>query len=152
VARPLSWILTIGSLLWALAIVLTPLAAREGTVSLPAAFVYAGASLVCHQRPERTFHLDGLPWAVCARCAGLYGAAAAGALCGWLGVPRIPRGGRTLLAIAAIPTAATLIAELSGAWAPGNIARAIAALPLGGAAAWLCIRALRAEIAQRDAI
>ena len=29
-------------------------------------------SLVCHQNPARSFHVAGLPLAVCARCTGIY--------------------------------------------------------------------------------
>lgn len=37
-------------------------------------------SLVCHQRPERSFWLFGAPIAVCARCLGIYLGAAIGLL------------------------------------------------------------------------
>jgi hypothetical protein len=46
----------------------------------------------------------------------------------------------------------TLALEWSGAQRPGNLARAVAALPLGAAGGWVCVRALRAEAAPADAL
>ncbi len=34
--------------------------------------IYSGFSYLCHQLPERSFHLAGHPFAVCSRCTGLY--------------------------------------------------------------------------------
>ncbi|HEX5703141.1 MAG TPA: DUF2085 domain-containing protein [Pyrinomonadaceae bacterium] len=52
------------------------------TVAAPAAlsrghlgfseFIYQAFSYLCHQIPERSFHLAGHPFAVCSRCTGLY--------------------------------------------------------------------------------
>jgi hypothetical protein len=47
--------------------------------------------------------------------------------------------------LAALPTAITLAIEWSGAANPGNVLRAIAALPLGAVAGWLFVRMLRVE-------
>ena len=44
----------------------------RGVRPIAAAAVYAAGSLVCHQRPERSFHLAGAQLPVCARCLGLY--------------------------------------------------------------------------------
>ena len=82
---------------------------------------------------------------VCARCAGLYLAGALGALAAWRGAPGAPSRTRALLATAAIPTILTLVLELSGAAAPGNVARSLSALPLGAAAGWVFVRLLREE-------
>ena len=48
-----------------------------------ALLLYRGFSLVCHQRPERSFHWCGSPLTVCVRCTGIY----AGALLGLLIYP-----------------------------------------------------------------
>ena len=37
-----------------------------------AAPIYKVFSFVCHQIPERSFHLAGYKFAVCSRCTGLY--------------------------------------------------------------------------------
>src|SRR5713101_2149737 len=34
--------------------------------------IYRAFSYLCHQLPERSFHLAGNQFAVCARCTGLY--------------------------------------------------------------------------------
>jgi uncharacterized membrane protein len=34
--------------------------------------IYQAFSYICHQIPERSFHLAGHPFAVCSRCTGLY--------------------------------------------------------------------------------
>ena len=45
-----------------------------------AAVMYAAGSFICHQIPERSFHLDGIQLPVCARCFGLYGGGALGSM------------------------------------------------------------------------
>jgi uncharacterized membrane protein len=46
---------------------------------LPLAYaIRQGFALVCHQRPERSFWMFGVPVAVCARCLGIYVGAAFG--------------------------------------------------------------------------
>jgi uncharacterized membrane protein len=46
----------------------------------PAEFLYLFFSPVCHQMPQRSFALRGMPWAVCHRCAGIYIGLFAGSL------------------------------------------------------------------------
>ena len=45
-----------------------------------AASIYKTFSFVCHQIPERSFHLAGYKFAVCSRCTGLYSGFALAAL------------------------------------------------------------------------
>jgi uncharacterized membrane protein len=52
--------------------------------------VYFFFSGVCHQMPDRSFHLWGKPLAVCSRCSGAY----AGFLAGSLAFPLIRNGRR----------------------------------------------------------
>jgi hypothetical protein len=52
---------------------------------------------------------------------------------------------RTILLVAAIPTAVTVIVEWLGLMDPGSVARFLAALPLGAAAAWVVATAAREE-------
>jgi uncharacterized membrane protein len=101
--------------------------------------LYFAAGRICHQRPERSFATAGVQWPVCGRCSGLYLSAPFGAAWAWarrrdLGVRR-----RHFL-IAALPTLVTLAMEWSGGIAVSNVTRAIAALPLGFAIAWLLVR------------
>jgi threonine/homoserine efflux transporter RhtA len=52
-----------------------------------------------------------------------------------------------VLAVAAVPTALTVALEFVGLVHPSNSVRALCALPLGGAGAWVLIQSLRAEAA-----
>jgi uncharacterized membrane protein len=45
-----------------------------------ASAIYKTFSFVCHQIPERSFHLAGHPFGVCSRCTGLYTGFAVAAL------------------------------------------------------------------------
>jgi uncharacterized membrane protein len=64
-------IIVLGSVAITAAIVAAPLALGSGHLiwALP---IYRAFSLVCHQIPERSFFIAGHPFAVCARCFGLY--------------------------------------------------------------------------------
>src|SRR5438552_2016659 len=68
------------TVLWALALPLASFAVVQTTAThawYAFAFgVYAIGSLVCHQLPERSFHLESVPLPVCARCTGIYAGAA----------------------------------------------------------------------------
>jgi hypothetical protein len=96
----------------------------------------------------------GVPLAVCARCFGLYAAAAAGALTGWAtpssGRDVPSRTARLLLGFAALPTIATVGGEWLHLIHPSSVARALAAVPLGIAAGWLIVRLLRLEGRRRS--
>lgn len=109
-----------------------------------AAILYALGSRICHQRPERSFHLFAAQLPVCARCAGIYAGAAAGSLL-MLSASIRERlfrfSPRTLLLAGALPTLMTIIIEWSGAWAGANDARAAAGVPLGLAVAFVVARA-----------
>jgi len=48
-----------------------PWFARHG-YPVTAAVIYQAFSPLCHQIPSRSFHFDGVPLAVCARCTGVY--------------------------------------------------------------------------------
>jgi uncharacterized membrane protein len=109
---------------------------------------YAFGSLICHQRPERSFHINAAQLPVCARCFGLYAGAALGFLIRGL-TPTVPlldaargalsesrrAGLRAALVASAIPTAITWGGEMLALWSPANVTRFIAALPLGAAVA-----------------
>lgn len=140
-ALTISW----AAAIWVAALLLAALPAASRAHAILAGAARAAGSLVCHQRPERSFHMDGRQFPVCARCAGLYLAGMAGALVGWVGRARVPRRTRRLLALAAAPTAATLLLEWLGVRGVSNMERALASLPLGAAAGWLFVRMLRAE-------
>jgi uncharacterized membrane protein len=135
----------IGSVAWAAVIPLAAFAAsRPDATSLVygfAAAAYTIGHLICHQLPARSFHLWGAALPVCARCSGIYAAAALAALA--FSVRRGPedtaRGiavARRVLLLALLPTAATVLFEWTTGVMPANWIRALAGVPLGVAVAW----------------
>jgi uncharacterized membrane protein len=129
---------------WAGALVLAPVVVGSAHVSrLDAALltaVYAAGGAICHQLPARSFHLLGAQLPVCARCTGIYAGAALMASIGGARA-RTAAGGREssrlILALAVLPSAATLVFEWTTGVAPGNWTRFAAGLPIGAAVAWL---------------
>jgi uncharacterized membrane protein len=110
-----------------------------------AAALYAVGSQICHQRPDRSFHVVGAQLPVCARCIGIYSGAAIGAMVAIAGRSRgslAHMSSRTLLIAGAVPTAVTVAAEWSGAWSGSNGARAAAGMPLGCVAALVVAQAV----------
>lgn len=108
-------------------------------MSLALEFIFLAGSVVCHQLPDRSFFLDGRQFPVCARCTGLYLSGLAG-LAAWLGWKIVngwrplnvsPRVALRLLIVAALPTAISYSAGISGIWDGSNLARAVFAVPLG---------------------
>ena len=120
--------------LWAAAIIAAPAIAQlSGGV---AAMLYAVGSLICHQLPDRSFHLAGAQLPVCARCLGLYVGGAAGALVWMVTASRRARPwpreqALAFLAVAAVPTAVTAGTAIAGIGDPSNLWRAALAVPLG---------------------
>jgi uncharacterized membrane protein len=134
----------IGSVVWAAVIPLAAFAAsRSDAASLVYGFAlaaYTVGHLVCHQLPQRSFHLWGAALPVCARCSGIYVGAALAALVFSVRVPLDSARGiaaaRRVLVLALLPTAATLLFEWTTGETPANGIRALAGVPLGVAVAW----------------
>jgi uncharacterized membrane protein len=110
---------------------------------------YALGSLICHQIPERSFHLASFQLPVCARCFGIYVGAAGGAALALIRSRRVesplpvaPATGRLLAVAAAAPTLLTVALEAAGAWYPSNHVRAFAGFPLGVVIAFVVVNAL----------
>jgi uncharacterized membrane protein len=137
VVAAITWPILLGAAVWTWVC---------GDRPLWVAVVYAACSWICHQIPERSFHTAAVQWPVCARCAGLYLSAPAGALAAFRALRQpvvMPErwSAMRIVAVAAIPTAATLAVEWAGLAAPSNLLRALAALPLGSAVAFVMVRA-----------
>jgi uncharacterized membrane protein len=120
-----------------------------------AAAAYALASLVCHQMPTRSFHYGAVQLPVCARCIGLYGGAAIGAIVFAAEERRLgalsPRGA---LIAGALPVIVTVALEQAHAWAPGNVIRAMTGIVLGLAAAFVVVGVVASwpEASRADAV
>jgi uncharacterized membrane protein len=139
---------------WPVGILLaTVVASRPQSEVLSAGYafalaLYAAGSLICHQRPERSFQLLGAQMPVCARCAGIYAGAALAASVLWLrtlpGRRHLPRLYRApairVLLVSALPAAGTLLYEWTTGHTPGNWMRLTSGVPLGATAAWVLLR------------
>jgi uncharacterized membrane protein len=76
---------------------------------------------------ERSFHLAGAQLPVCARCVGIYAGFAVGLLLPFSRLREV----RTIVAVGALPTVVTVMAEWAGLWQTSNVVRAIAGAALG---------------------
>jgi hypothetical protein len=153
---------------WAALLVVAPLLASRAHVSTPTGGllvgVYGVGSLVCHQLPERSYHLSGAQLPVCARCVGIYlGGAVAALLAAVFQTPRFVTtavSGRSgfrsaerigvaqrlnpvtvALAVAAVPTMLTLVYEWTTSDMPSHAIRTAAGVPIGLIVAWLVVAA-----------
>ncbi len=120
-------ILATAAVLWAGALILAAFIASRPEIG-PAAYtlsaaIYGIGALICHQRPERSFHLWGAQLPVCARCAGL------------------------AILFAALPTLLTLTYEWTTGHMPANWVRAAAGFPLGAIVAWVLVADYRSASA-----
>src|SRR5215216_6576523 len=122
-------------------------------MSLLIALVYAIGSVICHQRPDRSFFVDGHQLPVCARCSGLYVSGAIGfaawfvakAVRGWRCASVDPRIALRTIVIAAVLTVLSLAAAAIDVWDGSNVTRAILVLPLGA-----CAGVIVAAVATKD--
>ena len=100
-------------------------------------------ALICHQRPDRSFCLDGRQVPVCARCTGLYSGAAFAVPLALVAATTVAGSrARTLALVAGLPTVVTWSLEFAGLAHFSNAVRFLAALPLGFVAGWLVLSVL----------
>ena len=66
------WLVSAGTVLGLVSLILAaPVAAAGGHNGLAFA-IYHAFGTMCHQKPERSYFIDGYKFAVCARCTGIY--------------------------------------------------------------------------------
>ena len=118
------------------------LIAAPGAPTMLAAAVYAAGSFICHQRPERSFHIEAAQLPVCARCLGVYTGAAIGALSRLVPGSDPPVSVRTALIVGVVPALVTIGLEWT-VWDPGNIVRGASGVPIGIAAAFVLVPRVR---------
>jgi uncharacterized membrane protein len=112
--------------------------------------IYLAGRQVCHQRPERSFHLAGAPMPVCARCTGLYAGLPVGFVAGFLSrrLRSTARNRpRSWVLAAAVPTLASVGLELVSSLTSAP-SRALTAATLGVALAVLVTAAFAAREAE----
>jgi uncharacterized membrane protein len=154
-ALPIRGAFSLLALLWPAAMVaatrIAALPHQSAIAYLASAAVYISGSLLCHQRPERSFHLWGAQFPVCARCTGIYAGAALGVIASFVRLKPGPttnfvtsgfnRTSRLALFAASLPTVLTVVHEWTTGVTPSNGIRALAGLILGAAAAMVVMRA-----------
>jgi uncharacterized membrane protein len=114
-------------------------------VYLLTSVVFATGAAVCHQLPQRSIHLWGRQFPVCARCTGIYMAAALVGL-GLMLAGKPGRGERSsrstrlgMGAAALVANGLTLAYEWTTGLAPSNAVRAAAGAALGAVVASLIV-------------
>ena len=105
-------------------IVGAPIAQAHG-YSAFAGSIYKAFSHVCHQIPERSFHLAGHQFAVCSRCMGLYAGFALVALAYPFArsLKRTDAPGRIWLILAAVPLAVDFALGYFAIWENTHLSR-----------------------------
>src|SRR5437764_170555 len=100
----MSRLLVVGAFVWPALLGLSVWPLHGPSRSVLTTTIYLAASKICHQRPGRSFHTEGVQWPVCARCSGLYLSAPVGAMvaAAW-GRRRSANRAVLLLAAAAVP-------------------------------------------------
>jgi uncharacterized membrane protein len=134
--------LVLAALAWPVVLGSAVVARAHEAAPVFASAVYFAGSRICHQRPDRSFHSEGVKWPVCGRCSGLYVGGAIGALAAWVAVRRQRAMPRQLvwLGVAAVPTVLTVVLEWTGLAGVGNMARALSGILLGAMIAVVVIQ------------
>ena len=99
--------------------------------------VYTVFGYLCHQMPERSFHLLGHKLGVCARCTGLYSGFAAGVLLYPLvrSLRRTDSLPRVWLLLACVPITVDFALGFFGIWENTHVSRLVTGAILGAACA-----------------
>jgi uncharacterized membrane protein len=138
--------LALAAVVWLALLVITPLAP-----SSLATLMYAAGGVICHQLPERSFHLSGFQLPVCGRCIGLYAGTAAAATIHVLGASAAdsawwrllsPAAARRVFLGSALPTIVTVAVEWAGIWSATNVVRAMAGVVVGAGGALVVMSAV----------
>jgi uncharacterized membrane protein len=126
---------TIGFLVvftWVLLIVGLPVARANGFVTISSP-LYHFFSFICHQIPERSFHIAGEQFAVCHRCFGLY----LGLLFGfviyplWRNIDEIESLPRFWLFLSLIPMMVDWALTFFGIWENTHLSRFLTGMIVG---------------------
>ena len=116
-------------------ILVAPLAAASGHNEIAGAIYYAFSAL-CHQRPDRSFFVEGEKFGVCARCTGIYFGFAFTLLAYPLvrSLRTVTTPARKWLLLAALPLAIDFSLTFFGVWENTHTSRLLTGLLLGSVA------------------
>ncbi len=128
---------------WLLLIVLPPVFAANGNTGISSP-VYHFFSFICHQMPERSFHLLDHQLAVCSRCFGVYFGLLAGLIAYplWRSIENIDPLPRIWLFASMVPIAIDWSLGVLDIWHNNHASRFITGLILGFACATYIMPAL----------
>ena len=117
-------------------VLVAPLLAAHGYAQ-PAGLIYKAFSFLCHQLPERSFHLEGHAMGVCARCTGIYAGFATSVLFYPLvrSLKRADSPARLWLALACVPIVVDFALGYFGIWPNTHFSRFITGAIFGAACA-----------------
>jgi uncharacterized membrane protein len=103
----------------------------------PAGLIYSGFGFLCHQIPERSFHLEGHALGVCARCTGIYAGFAASVLFYpvFMSLARADSPSRIWLLPACLPIAVDFALGFFGIWENTHFSRFATGAIFGAACA-----------------
>jgi uncharacterized membrane protein len=143
--RPLVfWAVSAATVMFLMAlVVVAPLAAASGHGAL-AQVIYRAFDVFCHQRPERSYFIDGHQFAVCSRCTGLY----AGFALTLLLYPLIrslrttTTPPRSWLLLAAVPLGIDFSLTFFGIWENTHTSRLLTGMLLGSVAVFYVVPGL----------
>jgi uncharacterized membrane protein len=138
--RRAPWIVAlVGTVALVVLVILPPLVGGRLGALIVAAF-----SAVCHQLPERTMHVAGMPLAVCSRCVGIYAGLASGVALYAVGRPSevIAAHAPMALVVALAVPGIDWLAGVAGWWQSGHVIRLATGAVFGYVAGTLMARAV----------
>lgn len=121
---------------WAFLILVDPIAKSYGLTPVSSA-LYGFHSFICHQMPERSFHLMGEQLGVCSRCTGVYFGILAGfAMCPlWRRLDNIEPISRIWLFLSLVPIGIDWSLTFFGYWENTHLSRFLTGMILGATCA-----------------
>ena len=130
-------------LVWTILIVIPPLLAANGQTGGTSS-IYHFFSFICHQMPERSFHILEHQFAVCSRCFGVYFGLLAGLLIYplWRGLDNIDPLPRIWLFASMVPIAIDWSLGIFGIWENNHASRFVTGMILGTGCATYIMPAL----------
>ncbi|GEM_PF-1793444 len=143
-------LLAAGAVMWCLGMAAAPILAELNSHPAAAALARKFYEPVCHQDPERSFHLFGIPLSVCQRCSSIYVLFAATAAV-WPVLPQTRRG-RTLpgkyCALFLAPMLLDYSLDVAGIFSNSGVTRAVSGA-LAGIGLGIYVAQAVAEIPSR---
>jgi uncharacterized membrane protein len=139
-----AWLIGLGVVaIWLVAILAAPLA-KIGGLETASAALYKFYGFLCHQIPDRSFHIAGEKFGVCSRCFGVYSGLVAGFLLYplWRKIDNIDPLPKVWLFLSLVPITVDWSLTIFGIWENTHLSRFLTGLILGVACATYIIPAI----------